>query len=436
MISSSLLLLTEPERINYVFRQHSVILKCAFHNADKIEWTCFGGKLSPQFVKFTKKKDVAVSEAEIKFSKVKNFLGDSECFCVGSDSTQEIKSKKVQVREAYMTKKFQLHPDSQTVVKGSSFTLQCKSPRSEPPAKILWMRNGNLLSLWNRDYEILNNQELKIENADIENTGRYSCVANNTFFQRESDVAVINLVWYSDWSSWSTCISCEKSRTRKCETKTGETAIDFCLTAGPTEEFASCPCENEKAKLSQAWSPWSSCDSNCQQSRTKICSSHSRCSEPNLEIRQCCSVEMTQITQVQVLNVESKANYFWLILVSVITGTIVVITSLVTFFVLRRNCCKKETNVTSSFYVEDKLPQRISSPGYHHSRFYSASSSSFHYSSNPPPIYPDSPVSYRDASDELTPLYKRGHVENRLSSVVETEKTKRAELTNYFALKK
>ena len=135
IISSSLLLLTEPEKINYVYRQHSAILKCIFHNADKIEWNCFGGRLSPQFVKFRKKNDVAVSEAEIKFSKVKNFLGDSECFCIGSDSTHQIKSKKVQVREAYMSKKFQLNPESQTAVKGSSFTLKCESPRSEPPAE-------------------------------------------------------------------------------------------------------------------------------------------------------------------------------------------------------------------------------------------------------------------------------------------------------------
>ena len=58
---------------------------------------------------------------------------------------------------------------------------------------VLWMRNGNPISSWNRDYEIVNNQELRIEDVDAEKTGRYSCVANNTFFQRESESATINL---------------------------------------------------------------------------------------------------------------------------------------------------------------------------------------------------------------------------------------------------
>lgn len=91
-----------------------------------------------------------------------------------------------------MKKNFEINPVPSRVELGQQLELRCVPPGGVPPPRIYWLKNGQPLQA---DTAILVSTEghLLIGQARPEDTGNYTCVAENIAAKRLAQPALIKV---------------------------------------------------------------------------------------------------------------------------------------------------------------------------------------------------------------------------------------------------
>jgi len=84
--------------------------------------------------------------------------------------------------------KFAISPLDVTAVAGHETSLFCRPPTSFPPANVTWYKDGSLLQLSGSSRSFLakvtSSGDLRFVNVQLEDDGKYVCVATNNFASR------------------------------------------------------------------------------------------------------------------------------------------------------------------------------------------------------------------------------------------------------------
>ena len=85
---------------------------------------------------------------------------------------------------------FAIYPSPQTVVNGSLITLDCRAI-GQPPPVVSWFKNFEALNLTaDSGIEVEENGTLFIRDADFDDSGFYTCMADNGLGINQVSVAV------------------------------------------------------------------------------------------------------------------------------------------------------------------------------------------------------------------------------------------------------
>lgn len=90
-----------------------------------------------------------------------------------------------------LKKQFEVTPESKHMVEiGHQVDLKCMPPVGMPPPNVYWLRNGQLLQS-NTDVLVTSEGHLLIGQARAQDTGNYTCVAENIAAKRLAPVSQI-----------------------------------------------------------------------------------------------------------------------------------------------------------------------------------------------------------------------------------------------------
>lgn len=90
---------------------------------------------------------------------------------------------------------FRSVPKSQNTIAGDRLILNCTPPRGFPEPKIAWKKDGQFLyPATDTRINIMPGGDLKIENVQTNDQGRYNCIAENIVGLRESPPATVKVL--------------------------------------------------------------------------------------------------------------------------------------------------------------------------------------------------------------------------------------------------
>ncbi|XP_033103703.1 netrin receptor UNC5B-b-like [Anneissia japonica] len=215
---------------------------------------------------------------EISKEAVDAHFGEYSCQCtaLGHGNIEE-DSKKAVIQVAYLRRQFEQEPLGISLPVETGTELLCRPPLGVPEPNVYWEKDGQQVDLSEAHYILRSEGHLIINHAAVENTGNYTCVAENVVTKRKSEIAeVIVFVdgGWTDWSQWSECKSnCDagvKQRTRSCTNPKPVNSGKKCV--GQDIETQTCTSSCSVNGMWSAWSVWSSCNTLCKRMRTRSCS--------------------------------------------------------------------------------------------------------------------------------------------------------------------
>ncbi|PAV82340.1 hypothetical protein WR25_16769 [Diploscapter pachys] len=189
-----------------------------------------------------------------------------------------------------MRKHFVLSPTSERVPEGSTVQFQCQPPESDPPAELIWLKDGQEVK---KDANVIlgSDGSLIISAARLSHSGNYTCEAHNVANRRTTDPAQLNVYVNGGWSDWaeysgncqiaSDCNQLRqlidtkqefprRRRTRLCNNPAPLNGGEYCK--GEEEEVRDCETD---CVVDGGWSEWgnySPCTQSCQRFRARTCS--------------------------------------------------------------------------------------------------------------------------------------------------------------------
>ncbi|XP_037307695.2 protogenin B [Pungitius pungitius] len=172
---SELSFITEPSDATFLPRRPAV-LDCQAHGLPPvtIKWLKNGAKLAQsEHIQF-------LPNGSLYIPKIKHSEGDSdEGFyqCLSQNKYGAILSQRSRLTIASISE-FVLHPVPMEVAEGSLARFSC-AVTSSPPATITWELNQSTLPLQTDRITVLPNGVLQIYNVQVEDAGKYRCVATN-----------------------------------------------------------------------------------------------------------------------------------------------------------------------------------------------------------------------------------------------------------------
>ncbi|XP_066986698.1 netrin receptor UNC5B-like isoform X1 [Macrobrachium rosenbergii] len=207
---------------------------------------------------------------------------DSEgygCQCIAWSSRGETTSKSAKITIAFLRRYFEEPPYSQRVPSEQHVELRCLPPVGRPEPQTTWLKNEAPIDLSQQpSFKISSEGSLLILSARAEDSGNYSCVAENVAGRRVSDTATLKVYVDGAWSSWSTWSSCSnrcgrgiQRRTRTCSAPTPQNGGAACQGNAVQKADCSHMCPAVDGAWS-SWSSWSTCGPDCRHHRQRTCS--------------------------------------------------------------------------------------------------------------------------------------------------------------------
>ncbi|KAK5645630.1 hypothetical protein RI129_004094 [Pyrocoelia pectoralis] len=276
--------LDEPQNA-YVVKNRPALLMCRAAHTLKMYFKCNGARnvdtLQSEFV--DPQTGVRIVEAELNVTRnmVEEFFGKEKfkCECYAWSGRGSVKSQPAIVEVAYLKRQFEVSPVSTRVEIGHQMELRCVPPTGLPPPHVYWQRGGQLL-LPDTDVLVSTEGHLLIGQARAQDTGNYTCVAENISAKRTAVPVQITVYVNGGWSQWSTWTDCRcpgstlatgQKRTRTCTNPAPHNGGQQCqgVSVQRTKDCQTCP-QAEPARWS-AWSEWSDCTSDCTRTRRRQC---------------------------------------------------------------------------------------------------------------------------------------------------------------------
>ncbi|ESO83456.1 hypothetical protein LOTGIDRAFT_197315 [Lottia gigantea] len=268
-----------------------VIIKCEATPAILITFECAGqkvpAKLQENLVLSDPVTDIKTLQSSIKVfrEEVEEYYGNDGYGCVcyawntvpGESDPQSRESNRGLVEIAYLKKRFQRVPMSQTVELQSTISLQCLPPEGKPLPEVFWLKDGKMIEVWKEINFIISSEgNLIINQARLEDTGNYTCGAQNPASRRFSESAVltvfVNGAW-STWSEWTDCSAkCGKGTQRRTRTCTNPAPLNGGKSCtGEAVNRIACTSLCSVDGLWSPWSSWSTCSPDCIHHRRRSC---------------------------------------------------------------------------------------------------------------------------------------------------------------------
>uniref|UniRef100_A0A3Q3DIS9 Netrin receptor UNC5 n=1 Tax=Hippocampus comes TaxID=109280 RepID=A0A3Q3DIS9_HIPCM len=213
----------------YIVKSNPIKLHCQARPALQIFFKCNGEWVHQSQHASREHTDLGtglkIREVMINVSRqqVEDFHGPEDywCLCVAWSHLGTSKSRKASVRIAYLRKNFEQDPQGLEVPLSGMIVLHCRPPDGVPVAQVEWLKNDELLSTGGGVTDPKGDHRLVIPQAQLSDSGNYTCVASNIVAKRRSSTAAVvvfvNGGW-SLWSDWSPCnVRCGRGRRRSRE---------------------------------------------------------------------------------------------------------------------------------------------------------------------------------------------------------------------------
>ncbi|XP_038060461.1 netrin receptor UNC5C-like [Patiria miniata] len=274
---------SEEPQDAYIIKNRPVTLSCRAQPVIQLYFQCNGEWMAAQRLEHHETFDdieeqLMIISISITKEDVEQYFGveDYSCQCVGwSDDDTHTTSSKGYVRVASLKRLFDNEPLGQRVQPQQSIQLLCRPPSGVPDPTVYWEKNGARIDT--SDVHFLQTQEgLILNQIRLEDSGNYTCVAENIAAKRESETAQVIVYVDGGWTSWSRWTECDvtcgtglRERRRSCTNPPRKNGGQQCggqdiQTISCTED---CPVNGEWGR----WSDWSTCSGNCQQVRSRYC---------------------------------------------------------------------------------------------------------------------------------------------------------------------
>ncbi|XP_017780266.1 PREDICTED: netrin receptor UNC5C isoform X2 [Nicrophorus vespilloides] len=276
--------LLEPKD-SYVVKNRPALLQCRAAHTLQIYFKCNGArKVETRLMDIVDPMSgvrFVEAEANVTRDMVEEFFGKEKfkCECHAWNGRGTIKSQPAAVEVAYLKKHFELSPVSTKVEIHHQTELRCTPPVGRPIPRVYWLRGGQPLQ---SDTAVIVTSEghLLIGQARTQDTGNYSCVAENIAAKRIAPPAQITVVVNGGWSQWSQWTECNcpggtlasgQKRTRTCTSPPPSNGGRECQ--GPSlQKTKECqPCPQADPPRWSSWLPWSECSPNCTKVRRRHC---------------------------------------------------------------------------------------------------------------------------------------------------------------------
>ncbi|ESO83263.1 hypothetical protein LOTGIDRAFT_236713 [Lottia gigantea] len=190
-----------PSGTYYVTRSKPVTLECEAENVDNMQYACskemhdsqltVAGRVSDDGTE-TLKASLKVTKADIQgYSSRSPFW----CECVGdTDSGNPIRSRRSEIKSAFLKKEFKTVPKSKSAPIGSKVEFSCEGPAGQPFPMISWHKNGKKVNTQKDKNFIVNDRGmLIIRRLRQKDLGEYTCIARNIAAKRVSSPATLTI---------------------------------------------------------------------------------------------------------------------------------------------------------------------------------------------------------------------------------------------------
>ncbi|XP_060519034.1 netrin receptor UNC5C isoform X2 [Cylas formicarius] len=367
--------LTEPQNA-YVVKNRAATLQCKAAHALQVYFKCNGVRnvAGEEFQFVDPQTGIRIMEGELNVTRdmVEEFFGKEKfkCECHAWSGKGSIKSMAATVEVAYLKKQFEVTPPEVLRVEmGQHTELKCVPPQGMPPPRVYWLRGGQVLQ---SDTSVLVTSEgqLLIGQARSQDTGNYTCVAENIAAKRMAPtsqiVVYVNGGW-SPWSPWTECrcpgdvLATGKMCTRTCNNPAPSNGGLPCQGSSVKRTKDCIPCPQVEPARWSAWSDWSECNEDCTKTRKRQCipgtgNGRKSCSGKEVQTNPCSSdrCRSMELTRVREANIQSTQND---ILLYIGLTVAIFLVCLLSFFVVRLYRKKGQHQSLYSMTTNDYHPE-------------------------------------------------------------------------------
>ncbi|XP_077478173.1 netrin receptor UNC5D-like [Stigmatopora argus] len=268
----------------YIIKSNPIKLRCQARPALQIFFKCNGEWVHQSQHASREHTDLGtglkIREVMINVSRqqVEDFHGPEDywCLCVAWSHLGTSKSHKASVRIAYLRKNFEQDPQGLEVPLSGMIVLHCRPPDGVPAAQVEWLKNDEPLNVGSSVMDAKGDHRLVISQAQLSDSGNYTCVASNIVAKRRSSTAAVivfvNGGW-SSWSDWSACnVRCGRGvhkRSRTCTNPAPLNGGSFCDGTSLQKNACTAPCPVDGGW--GMWTEWSACDGDCERRKSREC---------------------------------------------------------------------------------------------------------------------------------------------------------------------
>ncbi|CAG9864740.1 unnamed protein product [Phyllotreta striolata] len=394
--------LAEPQHA-FVVKNRPATLQCRAAHALSLYFKCNGAKkvetVENWFVDPQTGVRIFEAEANVTRDMVEEFFGKDKfkCECHAWSGRGSIRSQPATVEVAYLKKQFEANPEPAYMVElGHQVDLRCVPPTGMPPPRVYWLRGGQVLQS-DTDVLVTSEGHLLIGQARQQDTGNYTCVAENIAAKRMATPSQIIVFVNGGWSSWSAWVDCHcpgdtlvagMMSTRTCTNPPPSNGGKACqgLAVRRTKDCVPCPQEelvldnaydydtSDNAYVEPAhwspWSEWSDCNQDCTKTRKRQCLPGSEggrktCNGKDFQTTKCPTdqCKTVELTKVAGGNYEKTQNDLNVVVICLAAIFGILLTSVVVYYFIRKHRKKKRQH--QSLYnmaSNDYHPEFFSDP--------------------------------------------------------------------------
>uniref|UniRef100_A0A0K8TDJ2 Netrin receptor UNC5 n=1 Tax=Lygus hesperus TaxID=30085 RepID=A0A0K8TDJ2_LYGHE len=270
----------------YIIKNKPATLNCRAAHALQVYFKCNGGRTQEtsshqEFV--DPQTGVRNIEATVNITRddVEEYFNKFKCECIAWSSSGQIRSQPATLDVAYLKKTFESPPYSMSVEVDRQAEIRCHPPVGMPLPRVYWLRNGVPLEPSDTNIIMSSEGHLLVNQARLQDTANYSCVAENIAARRVSDPAALTVYVNGGWSAWSSWSDCNarcghgvQKRSRTCTNPAPLNGGKTCQGPSTQKDDCTSQCPVVDGRWT-AWSGWSSCGPDCKHMRKRTCTNPS-----------------------------------------------------------------------------------------------------------------------------------------------------------------